>query len=88
MRDLLLCVHVVVKTINYLLCVMSIFAHTHGITLLERRKLCFYHLDGAGLEPIVLPWKCHNGHIMELYEYNNCTKFLMKLLEVLKSILP
>ena len=29
-----------------------------------------------GLEPIVLPWKCHNGHIMELCDNcNNCTKF-------------
>ena len=24
----------------------------------------------------MLPWKCHSGHIIELYdEYNNCTKF-------------
>ena len=42
------------------------------ITLLDGGKLGFYLLNGEGLEPIVLLWKCHSGHIMELYdEYNN-----------------
>ena len=31
------------------------------ITLLEEWKLWFYPLNGEGLEPIVLPWKCHSG---------------------------
>ena len=44
------------------------------MTLLERGELL--PLDGEGLEPIVLPWKCPEGHAMELCdEYNNCTKF-------------
>ena len=39
-------------------------------------KLWFYLLNGEGLKPIVLPWKCHGGHIMELCDKcNNCTKF-------------
>ena len=46
------------------------------ITLLEGGKLSFYLLNGEGLEPIVLPWKCHSEHMMELCdECNNCTKF-------------
>ena len=47
---------------------MSIFAPTTEwtrsaklITLLEGGKLWFYPLNGEGLEPIVLPWKCHSG---------------------------
>ena len=45
------------------------------VTLLEGEKLWFYLLNGEGLEPIVLPWKCHSGHTMELCdECNNCTK--------------
>ena len=35
--------------------------HQDQITLLERDKLRFHPLDGEGLEPIVLPWKCHTG---------------------------
>ena len=39
-------------------------------------KSDFTPLDGEGLEPIVLPWKCYSGHIMELCdECNKCTKF-------------
>ena len=46
------------------------------ITLLEGGKLWFSPLNGERLEPIVLPWKCHIGHIMEHFnECNNCTKF-------------
>ena len=46
------------------------------ITLLEGAKLCFYILNGEGREPIVLPWKCHSGHINKLCDdCNNCTKF-------------
>ena len=45
-------------------------------TLLERGKLWVYLWNEEGLEPIVLPWKCHSGHIMELCDNcNNCTKF-------------
>ena len=45
------------------------------ITLLEGGKLWFYLLNKEGLQPIVLPWKCHNRHIMELCDNcNNCTK--------------
>ena len=36
------------------------------ITLLNGGKLYFSSLNGEGLEHIVLPWKCHSGHIMEL----------------------
>ena len=46
------------------------------ITLLEGGKLWFSPLNGEGLEPIVLPWKCHSGHMMELCdECNNCNEF-------------
>jgi len=46
------------------------------ITLLEGGKLWFSPLNGESLEPIVLPWKCHSGHIMELCdECNYCTEF-------------
>ena len=39
------------------------------ITLLEGEK--FSPLNGEGLEPCVLPWKCHSGHIMELCDECN-----------------
>ena len=46
------------------------------ITLPEGEKLRFYLLNGDGLEPIVLPWKCHSGNIMNRCgDCNNCTKF-------------
>ena len=46
------------------------------IILLEGGKLWFSPLNGEGLKPTVLPWKCHSGHIMELCdECNNCTEF-------------
>ena len=46
------------------------------ITLHEGGKLWFYLWNGGGQEPIVLPWKCHSGHIMRLCdECNNSTKF-------------
>ena len=33
-------------------------------------------LNEEELKPIMLPWKCHIGHIMELCdECKNCTKF-------------
>ena len=49
---------------------------SRGNNISWRRKLWFYRMDGEGLESIVLPWKCHSGHIMDLCdEYNNCTKF-------------
>ena len=50
--------------------------HQEQLTLLEGGKLWFYPLKGESLELIVLPWKCHRGHIVELCdECNNCTKF-------------
>ena len=46
------------------------------IGLLQGGKLWFYLSNGEGLEPIMLLWKCHSGHIMERCdECNNCTKF-------------
>ena len=46
------------------------------ITLLEGGKLWFSRLSGEGLDPFLLPWKCHSGHIMELRdERNDSTKF-------------
>ena len=52
-----------------------------------RPKKVFSSLIGEGLEPIVLPWKCHSGHIMELCdEYNNCTKFQLYTEEVARDI--
>ena len=67
----------------HVLVLCNVHIHSHPlneqqeqITLLEGRKLWFYFLNGQGLEPIVLPWKCQSGHIMELCdECNNCTKF-------------
>ena len=57
------------------------------ITLLEGGKLCFYPLSGEGLEPIVLPWKCHSGYIMELCdECDNCTKFQFYTEKVFRDI--
>ena len=57
------------------------------ITLLEGRKLRFYLLNGEGLEPIVLPWKCHSGHIMELCdECKNSTKFQFYTEKVFRDI--
>ena len=41
---------------------------------IERGKRLFYPLNGEGLLPIVLPWKCHSGHIVEVCdECNNRT---------------
>jgi len=52
-----------------------------------RPKKVFSSLIGEGLEPIVLPWKCHSGHIMELCdECNNCTKFQLYTEEVARDI--
>ena len=64
-----------------LLCNVHVRSHPlneqqEQITLLEGGKLLVSPLNGEGLEPIVLPWKCHSGHIMELCEeHNNCTEF-------------
>ena len=56
------------------------------ITLLGG-KLGFYLLNGEGLEPIVLLWKCQSGHIMELCdEYNNCTQFQFYTLKAFRDI--
>ena len=38
------------------------------------------------MEPIVLPWKCHSGHIMELYDGCNCTKFQFYTEKVVRDI--
>ena len=57
------------------------------ITLLEGGKLCFFTLNVEGLEPIVLPWKCHSGHIMELCEEcSNCTEFQFYTEKVVRDI--
>ena len=51
------------------------------------QKREFSSLIGEGLEPIVLPWKCHSGHMMELCdECNNCTKFQLYTEEVARDI--
>jgi len=63
------------------LCNVHICSHPQNeqqeITLVEGGKLLFYPLNVEGLEPIVLLWKCHSGHIIELCDecINNCTKF-------------
>ena len=60
------------------------------ITLLDwglRIKDWFSSLNGEGLEPIVLPSKCHSGHIMELCdECNNCTTFQLYTENVVRDI--
>ena len=57
------------------------------ITLLEGGKLLFSPLNGEGLEPIVLPWKYHSGHIMELCdECNNCSEFQFYTGKVVRDI--
>ena len=57
------------------------------IALLEGGKLRFYLLNGEGLEPITLPWKCHHGHIMELCgECNNCTKVQFDTEKIFRDI--
>ena len=49
----------------------------------EGGKFRFYPLNGEGLEPILLPWKCYSGHSMEVCdESNNCTKFFSSELEI------
>ena len=41
----------------------------------------------ASIEPIVLPWKCHGGYIMELCnECNNCIKFQFYAENVFRDI--
>ena len=56
-------------------------AHIRSYSLEKKRGLIaileggFDLLNGEGLEPIMLPWKCQKGYIMELCdECNNCTK--------------
>ena len=74
------------------LCNVHIRSHSlneqqEQVTLLEGGKLWFYLLNGEGLEPIMLPWKCHSGHIVEPYdESNNCTKFLFYAEKVFRDI--
>ena len=64
-----------------LLCDVHICSHQlneqhEQITLFEGGKLWVFLLNEEGLEPIVLPWKCHSGRIMELCDNcNNCAKF-------------
>ena len=55
------------------------------ITLLEGENSDL--LNGEGLEPIVLPWKCHSGNIMKLCgDCNNCTKFQFYTKKVFRDI--
>ena len=50
------------------------------ITVLERGKFWFYPLNGEGLEPMLLPWKCYSGHSMERCdESNNCKTFFSSI---------
>ena len=57
------------------------------IILLEKGKLSFSTLNGESLEPILLPWKCHKGHFMKLYEEcNNCTEFQFYTENVMRDI--
>ena len=49
---------------------------SQNMEYLYKTLINFFLLDREGLELIVLPWKCHSEHIMELCnEYNNWTKF-------------
>ena len=60
---------------NVHICSDPLNEHQEQITLLEGGEFWLYSLDRESLEPIVLPWKCHKTHGMELCdEYNNCTK--------------
>ena len=57
------------------------------ITLPEGEKLWFYLLNGEGLEPIMLPWKCHGGNIMKLCgECNNHRKFQFYTKQIFRDI--
>ena len=74
------------------LCNVHLYSHPLNeqqdqITFLNGGKLSFSSLNGEGLEPIVLSWKCHSGHIMELCdECNNCTKFQLYKEKVVRDI--
>ena len=62
--------------VHNIICSHPLNEQHEQITFLGEGKLWFYLLNEEGLEPIMLPWKCHSGHIMELCdECNNCTKF-------------
>ena len=53
----------------------------------RKETLIFSPLNGEGVEPIVLAWKCHSGHILELCdECNNCTKFQFYTEKVVRDI--
>ena len=56
------------------------------ITLLEGGKLRFFPLNGEGLEPIVLPWKYHSGHMEFCDECNNRTEFQFYAEKVVSDI--
>ena len=57
------------------------------MTLLEGENSDFIFLNGEGLEPIVLKWKCHSGNIIKLRgECNNCTKFQFNTKKVFRGI--
>ena len=72
---------------NVHICLHPWNEHQEQITLLEGGILWFYPLERVGLNPIVLPWKCYSGHIMELCdEYDNGTKFQFYAEEVLRGI--
>ena len=72
---------------NVRICSHPLNEQQDQITLLDGGKLSFSSLNGESLEPIVLPWKCHSGHIMELCdECNNCTKFKLYTEKVVRDI--
>jgi len=73
---------------SIIICSHPLNEQLEQITLLEGGKLSFYLLNEEGLEPIVLPWKCHRGGIMELCgNCSNCTKFQFSAEKVFRDIL-
>ena len=53
----------------------------------QQEQITLSPLNGEGLEPIVLPWKCHSGHIMELCDdCNYCTEFQFYTEKVVRNI--
>ena len=87
MKKSLICCSRVSKTYFCFCWIMSIFAHTHWMNNKIKRGNWFYLLNGEDLEPIVLPWKCCSGHVMELCdECNNSTKFQLYTAKVFRDI--
>ena len=68
--------HLLLQSITDFLVLVLCNVHIRSHPLNDQQEqitLWFYPLNGKGLEPIVLPWKCQSGHIMELCdECNNC----------------